>query len=130
MSKTIVFSGHSGEQYRFEVLPLRTALKSVAGVYIVTRRTLEDRTFATKGTHQPVMIGRTDDFAALQFTGAQAKTFAIRGAEYICVSAVPDAAERVRIERDLLEAHERNGAFLQHLVAPQPPQSTPGGTTA
>src|SRR5688572_19007466 len=109
MSRTILFSGKSGTRYQFQVFPLHTALKAVGGVYVVTTRTFEDRTFTTKATHQPLMIGETDDLSALRFSQQQTKDIVKQGAEHICVIAVADSADRARIAQDITEAYEHRG---------------------
>jgi hypothetical protein len=38
---SIEFSGKSGERYRFQVLPIGTAFKAVAAVYVGTTRSLQ-----------------------------------------------------------------------------------------
>src|SRR5688572_8105 len=60
---TVIFKGKSGEEYRFNAWPLTAKFKAVGGVYIVTKRSFEDRTFTTKASHQPLVIGHTADLA-------------------------------------------------------------------
>jgi hypothetical protein len=115
MSSSIVFNGKSGEPYRFQVWPLATAFKAVGGVYVITKRTFDDRTFATRASHQPLAIGETADLAATFVGKPELKTLAARGANYICVCAVADQALRSRMERDLIEGNAMAGGSLRYL---------------
>src|SRR5687768_4588275 len=100
MSSSIGFTGKSGERYRFQVWPLATAFKSVGAVYVITKRTFEDRTFSTRASHQPLAIGETADLAATFVGKPELKTLAAKGANYICVCAIADPELRSRTERD------------------------------
>ncbi|MDB5866668.1 MAG: hypothetical protein JWO70_4474 [Betaproteobacteria bacterium] len=115
MSSSIEFIGKSGERYRFQVLPIGTTFKAVAAVYVVTKRTFDDRTFATRASHQPLAIGETVNLAATFLGKSELKTLAAKGANYICVCAVADQERRSRIERDLIEGNEVAGGSLRYL---------------
>jgi hypothetical protein len=103
-----------------------TKFKSVGGVYLVTRRTFDDRTFATKANHHALAIGQTTDLAAAFVTTAELKKLTAQGANCICVYAVADEARRVEIEKDLVEGNEQWGGRLHYLFHPTVPEKAPG----
>ena len=126
MRSSVIFRGQSGALYRFHIWPLGTAFKAISGVYVVSKRTSDDRTFSDKGSHRPVMIGQMEDLSALVFSQANLKAFAAAGAEYLCVCAVSDAEERQSIEHDLVEAHSEASGSRHLLLEPIVPQAKPG----
>jgi hypothetical protein len=115
MSSSIEFTGKSGERYRFQVLPIGTAFKAVAAVYVVTKRTFDDRTFTTRASHQPLAIGETLNLAATFLGKSEVKTLTAKGANFICVCAIADPERRSRVERDLIEGNEVAGGSLRYL---------------
>ena len=125
-SSTINFQGKSGERYRFQAWPMDTKFKAVGGVYIVTKRAFEDRTFPTKASHRPLAIGQTPDLAASFVTEAERSKLTAQGANCICVCAVADEARRVEIEKDLIEGNEQWGGRLHYLFHPAVPEKAPG----
>jgi hypothetical protein len=135
MSSTIEFTGKSGERYRFQVLPIGTTFKALAAVYVVTKRTFDDRTFTTRASHQPLAIGETANLAATFLAKSELKTLAAKGADHICVCAIADQARRSRVERDLIEGNEVAGGSLRYLFdlvypADKGDQSAPGNDEA
>jgi hypothetical protein len=132
MSSTIEFTGKSGERYRFQVLPIGTAFKPLAAVYVVTKRTFDDRTFTTKASHQPLAIGETANLAATFLAKSELKALVAKGADHICVCAVPEQERRSRMERDLIEGNEVAGGSLRYLFdlvypADKPDHPPPAG---
>lgn len=124
-SSTITFKGRSGERYSFQAWPLETKFKAVGGVYIVTRRSFEDRTFPTKARHQSLAIGQTANLAdALSKTDRTKLT--AHGANCVCVYAVADEARRTAIEKDLVEGNEQWGGMLHYLFHAPVPEQAPG----
>ena len=114
--RTVVFKGRSGARYQFHAWPLDTQFSTVAGVYLVTRRTFDDPTFTTKATHQPLVIGHTDNLSdALISRSQRAKLVAQSGANCICVLAEKNAERRVEIETDLIEGNQDFRGRLQCL---------------
>jgi hypothetical protein len=129
-SSNVVFRGKSGERYRFQTWPIGTAFKPVAAVYVVTKRTYEDRTFTTKASHQPLAIGETPDLSATFVGKADMKALAAKGANCICVLAIAEPERRSHVERDLIEGNEVAGGSLRYLfdlVYPQEKRETPPG---
>jgi hypothetical protein len=128
---TVIFKGRSGEEFRFHALPLTAKFKALGGVYIVTKRTFEDRTFTTKASHHPLVIGHTDDLADALISRSQLAKLVAQGANCICVLGIADAARRGEIEKDLIEG---NGDFrgqlqsLYYLVEPAVPPQGPVGS--
>jgi hypothetical protein len=103
-----------------------TKFKAVGGVYLITRRTFEDRTFATKANHHALAIGQTADLAVAWVSGAELKKLVAQGANCVCVYAVADEARRVEIEKDLIEGNEQWGGRLHYLFHPTVPDKAPG----
>jgi hypothetical protein len=135
MSSTIEFTGKSGERYRFQVLPIGAAFKALAAVYVVTKRTFDDRTFTTRASHQPLAIGETANLAATFLAKSELKTLVAKGADHICVCAIADQESRSRIERDLVEGNEVAGGSLRYLFdlvypADKADQPAPGSDEA
>ena len=128
---TVIFKGRSGEEFRFHAWPLTAKFKAVGGVYIVTKRSFEDRTFTTKASHQPLVIGHTADLADALISRSQLAKLTAQGANCICVLAVADAVSRGEIEKDLIDGNEDFRGRLQslyYLVEPAvPPQGPIGG---
>ena len=130
--RTVVFKGRSGARYQFHAWPLDTQFSTVAGVYLVTRRTFDDPTFTTKATHQPLVIGHTDNLAeALISRSQRAKLVAQSGANCICVLAEKNAERRVEIETDLIEGNQDFRGRLQCLYylsdLPRESSASPAG---
>lgn len=125
-SSIITFKGQSGERYRFQAWPLDTKFKAIAGVYVVTKRTFENRTFATKASHQPLAIGQTASLADA-LTSVEATKLFDQGANCICVCGVADEARRAEIEKDLIEGNQWGGR-LHYLFHPTVPDKAPGVT--
>jgi hypothetical protein len=105
-SSIINFKGKSGERYRFQAWPMDTKFKAMGGVYIITKRACENRTFPTKASHQPLAIGQTADLAASLVTSGERSKLTEQGANCICVCAVAEEARRLEIEKDLIEGNQ------------------------
>ncbi len=116
-SSTVTFKGKSGERYAFQALPFDTRLKAVGGVYVVTRRAYEDRTFPTKASHHVLAVGQTPDLAAAFLSKAERTKLAGQGANCICLHALPDEERRLAIEKDLVEG---TGDLLHYLFRATP----------
>jgi hypothetical protein len=128
---TVIFKGRSGEEFRFRAAPLTAKFKAVGGVYIVTKRSFEDRTFTTKASHQPLVIGHTADLADALITRSQLEKLTAQGANCICVLAVADPVRRGEIEKDLIDGNEDFRGRLQslyYLVEPAVPPQGPIGS--
>lgn len=125
-SSTITFRGKSGERYCFQAWPIGTKFKAVGGVYIVTSRSFEDRTFQTKASHKTLAIGQTNNLAASLVTQAELAKLIAQGANCICVYAVVDAERRAQIEKDLIEGNAQWGGMLHYLFHAPVPEKAPG----
>ena len=122
---TIVFKGKSGQQFRFRAWPLETKFKAIGGVYIVTKRSFEDLTFTTKGTHQPLVIGHTANLADTLISRSQRAKLTTQGANCICILAVAEEAYRAEIEKDLVDGNENHRGPLQRLYYLSDPKTRP-----
>lgn len=113
----IVFSGKSGEDYRFEAWPLGTRFRSVPGVYFVTRREVEDTNYH-RACHENIYIGQTASLAEPLGTPPLIERFSKHGANCICVCAIDSEERRKAIEKDLLAAYPTlcNQAGNPHLL--------------
>ena len=100
---TVVFSGKSGETYRFEVWPMETRFKPMAAVYYVTKREAPGGTFNRSG-HEHIFLGHTSDISKPLGTTAQLAWFSASGANCVCVYAAETEERRAAIKRDLEEA--------------------------
>jgi hypothetical protein len=127
-SSIITFKGKSGERYRFQAWLLGTKFKAIGGVYIVTKRSFEDRTFQTKASHQLLAIGQTNDLSVAFATRAENGKLTEQGANCICVYAVADEKRRLEIEMDLVEGNEQWGGLLHYLFHAPVPQKAPGSS--
>jgi hypothetical protein len=128
-SSTITFKGKSGERYRFQAWPMETKFKAVGGVYLITKRVFEDRTFTTKASHQALAIGQTPDLAVSLVSESERAKLIAQGANCICVCAAADEARRVQIEKDLIDGNEQWGGSLHYLFHPVVSEKAPGVST-
>lgn len=97
----ILFVGKSGERYPFEVWPLETRFRPVAGVYFVTRRAYDSGTYR-RASHDAIFIGRTEDLASSLAEPAPLERFAKFGANCVCVLLIGDLERCLAVEQDLL----------------------------
>lgn len=129
-SSTVNFKGKSGERYRFQAWSMDTKFKAIGGVYVITRRTYEDRTFPTKASHKSLAIGHAPSLDAALVNKAERSKLIAQGANCICVCAVSDEARRVEIEQDLIEGNEQWGGLLHYLFHLPVPEKAPGPVSA
>jgi hypothetical protein len=108
---TLVFSGKSGESYRFEVWPMDTRFKPMPAVYFVTKREVSTGTFNRAG-HEHMFLGHTPDISAPLGTTAQLAWFNANGANCVCVYAAESEQRRAAVKKDLEDAR----AYYQALV--------------
>jgi hypothetical protein len=128
---TVTFRGKSGALYRFEAWPIDTKFKAVGGVYIVTSRTFEDRTFRTKASHRSLAMGQTSDLSRPLFTKSEMNKLYLEEANCICIYPVAAVERRASVEKDLAEANEQLGRLLYLVHTPVPPHlpgAQPQGT--
>lgn len=125
-NRTVNFKGKSGERYAFQACSIGTKFKAVGGVYLVTRRTYEDRTFAAKASHHALAIGQTADLATALLTSAELNKLTAQGANCICVFAVAEEARRIEIEKDLIDGNEQWGGRLHYLFHTPVSEKLPG----
>lgn len=100
---TVIFSGKSGEKYRFEVWPVETRFQPTPAVYFVTRREATAGTYSGAG-HEHIYLGHTPDISRPLGTSAQLAWFNANGANCVCVHAAESEERRSAIKRDLEEA--------------------------
>jgi hypothetical protein len=102
-------------RYAFDAWPLDTKLRAIGGVFLVTQRTYEDRTFRTKATHRSLGIGETANFAEPLMTSSERDKLLALGANCICVFAAAEEARRREIASDLIEGNSQWGGVLHDL---------------
>jgi hypothetical protein len=124
-SSIIHFKGKSGERYRFQAWPMNTKFKAIGGIYVVTKRACENRTFPTKASHQPLAIGQTGDLAASFVTTSERNKLVDQGANCVCVCPVADETRRLEIEKDLIEGNQWGGG-VHYLFRTPVPEKAPG----
>lgn len=95
------FYGASSRKYIFQVYPIGTKFKDIGGVYIFTRREINQR---SEVTQQLLYIGRSNSFMARLATGYHHKWHDIlrNGCNCLCVYSEPNELDRNRIEEDLI----------------------------
>ena len=120
MMSSVTFKGKSGQGYSFQAWPIDTKFKAIGAVYIVTSRTFDDRTFRSKASHKSIAIGQTTSLDAPVLTKTELRKLIDKGANCICVCAVPDPERRASIEKDLVEANEQLGGLLYLFHTPVP----------
>ena len=108
---TLVFSGRSGKDYRFEVWPIETRFKPVAAVYIVTKREVTTGTFS-RADHEQIFLGHTPDISSPLGPQTQLAWFNAKGANCICVYAAESEERRAAIKKDLEEASAHYKALV------------------
>ena len=108
---TLVFSGRSGKDYRFEVWPIDTRFKPAAAVYVVTRREVTTGTFS-RADHEQIYVGHTPDISRPLGTQAQLALFDAKGANCVCVYAAASEERRAEIKKDLEEASAHYKALV------------------
>jgi len=112
---TVMFRGHSGSRYRFQVWRVGTKFKPVSGVCVFTRRTFPNRNFTDTASHECLHIGHTTDLSRLSYDADYAA-----GSDCICVHLAADVEACAAVERDLTESlGVWNEAFRVDLEAHQ-----------
>ena len=95
-----IFYGASGSRYVFNVYPLSTKFHDVGGVYIFTRRFVDQQGVVK---FQPLYIGQTRSFAnRLSATHEAWSAAVVNGFNMICVYIDVNESSRRSSERDLL----------------------------
>jgi hypothetical protein len=100
---TVVFSGKSGEKYRFEAWSLDTRFKAMPAVYFVTKREVTTSNF-TRAGHEHMFLGYTADLSGPLGTAAQLAWFEKHGANCVCVYPAEEP-RGAAIQQDLEEAY-------------------------
>jgi hypothetical protein len=97
---TVTLAGRSGEEYELRVYVWDTKFKALPGVYVVASRTMEP---GSPATYQPLFVGIADDLSKVFKQHPRNDCFQLHYANTIGVLKEPDAAQRERIARDLLD---------------------------
>jgi hypothetical protein len=96
-----VVRGKSG-RYDFEVFPLDADLKDGSAIYVISKR-ITDK--SGRGHHKFVCIGQTESLIGEIKKHKKDKCIKQHKANVICLLREESAANRVKIETDLREAH-------------------------
>ncbi|HEY8563714.1 MAG TPA: hypothetical protein VIL74_25270 [Pyrinomonadaceae bacterium] len=96
-----VVRGKSG-RYDFEVFPLDADLKDGSAIYVISKRITDKR---GRGHHKFVCIGQTESLLGEIKKHKKDKCIKQHRANVICLLREDSAANRLKIETDLREAH-------------------------
>lgn len=96
-----VVRGKSGK-YDFEVFPLDAELKDGSAIYVISKR-ITDK--SGRGHHKFVCIGQTESLLGEIKRHKKDKCIKQHNANVICLLREESAANRLKIETDLREAH-------------------------
>ncbi|MGD0037567.1 MAG: GIY-YIG nuclease family protein [Bacteroidota bacterium] len=99
---TVTFSGKSGTSYEFFAYSTDTEFNAVAGVYVVTRRTLDNSSHAS---HTRIYVGQTEDLSVRFDNHHKADCFKKHKANCICIYREDSEGQRLAIEQDLIEKY-------------------------
>ncbi|HEY0457831.1 MAG TPA: hypothetical protein VGC97_01695, partial [Pyrinomonadaceae bacterium] len=96
-----VVRGKNG-RYDFEVFPLDADLKDGSAIYVISKRVTDKR---GRGHHKFVCIGQSDSLLGEIKKHKKDKCIKQHNANVICLLREENAANRLKIETDLREAH-------------------------
>jgi hypothetical protein len=99
---TIGFKGISGQAYTFNVHSWGTPLKSIGGIYVVTRA---KPNLQGGRTHDVLYVGQTGDLSERFDAHHKADSFRRHGATDICARVEQSERARLNIEADLIAAY-------------------------
>jgi hypothetical protein len=97
---TVTFAGQSGREYELRVYVWDTKFKALPGVYVVASRSIEA---GSPPSYQPLFVGTAEDLSKVFKQHPRTDCFQMHYANTIGVLKEPDAAQRERIARDLLD---------------------------
>ncbi|MEM1000012.1 MAG: GIY-YIG nuclease family protein [Bacteroidota bacterium] len=99
MSKlgTIDIAGKDGHVYSFKVYEWGTKFNQVPGVYMVSRRSANGRTYS----HEFIYVGETEDMSGRFSHHHRQKCFDAKRKNAICFHRCANADERLAIERNI-----------------------------
>ena len=97
---TVTLAGQSGREYELRVYVWDTKFKTLPGVYVVASRSIEP---GSQPTYEPLFVGAAEDLSKAFKQHPRNDCFQMHYANTIGVLKEPDAAQRERIVRDLLE---------------------------
>ena len=93
------FAGASGTKYGFTAYTTDTDFENIGAVYIFTKRTVPNG----KGSHKFLYIGETGELKDRISDHEKWPCVERNDCNAICVHAEGDGAERLKIEKDLLD---------------------------
>ena len=99
---TIVLTGASGTEYRFDVCPWGEDFEPLAAVYAVTRRFKRRDSYS----HEVLHVGYTSDLPERFEDHHKPDCFKQKRANCICIHREDDESARLRIEEDLVEKYK------------------------
>lgn len=105
MSKlgTATFTGVSGKEYGFNVYSWGTEFKAIGGVYIVSKRRVDEK---GKGRHTFIYIGHTGDLSERFDDHHKADCFTQHGVNCISIHAEDSEKTRLAVESDLIDGND------------------------
>ena len=99
----LVLTGASKKQYAFNVYPIGEECKDEAGIYLFTKRTLNQQ---GNYNHTIVYIGMAVSFQSRFYAHHKQSEISKNGANCLCLMQVPNEQDRCFIEKDLLKAYK------------------------
>jgi hypothetical protein len=100
---TVTLTGASGTEYMFNVYPCGTKFETFGAVYYVSKRTEQpDGT----GSHAEIYIGQAKDMSGVFENHPKESCFEKHNANCISVREDSHEDERLKIEKDLIEAYK------------------------
>jgi hypothetical protein len=99
---TISFKGISGNSYTFNVHPWGVSLRSIGGVYVVTRAKPK---LQGGRNHDVLYVGQTGDLSERFDNHHKADSFRRHGATDLCAMTEQSEKTRLAIEADLIAGY-------------------------
>lgn len=94
-------TGKSGNVYEFNIYDMETIYNNVGGIYIFTKRTINNNNFS----HDLIYCGKTDDLSTRFNNHHKVGCIKKNEANCICVKKVTSEEERTYIEEDILQGN-------------------------
>jgi hypothetical protein len=96
---TLIYAGHSGQQYELRVYVWETRFKAIPGVYVIASRAVEPD---AEPIYRPVYVGTAEDLSKVFVRHPQGDCFQLHYANTIAVLREADGGARERIAQDLI----------------------------
>jgi hypothetical protein len=98
---TLILTGASGTDYKFNVYPYGTEFKEMGAVYYISKRTEKPD---GSGSHSKIYIGQTGDLSERFDDHHKEPCFKKNNANCHSIHSETDERKRLNIEKDLIDA--------------------------